>query len=200
MTTFLLALTMAVNIDRDLRTMQTEVFRRFGDPSALLLPPLIPIVYRDGISQDCCPDSRLDAIRKAYPVSLAGGPRSTTPHPVVCDGVLRLPVSLSGWESLRRACTERAGVDEDGTDHGPTPAMPHRFSTESPSIHLAWGVPSEQSSPGDVASELYKTVPPIPATAAFWLTVLEIDQGPEKWWDNCVFRIPYRRRLSVPRE
>lgn len=199
MTTFLLALTTAVNIDHDLRTVQTAIFRRYGDPSALLLPPLIPIAGGPTAKAESCPEALLDTIRKAHPVSISEVAENEKPRPMLYDGVLLLPVALAGWEALREACTTLADTvlaDRNERTHREDSPV---FRTDTPSFHLAWDTRNAFVDAEAIASELHETIPTMPKTAAFWLTAFEIEHGPDLWWDGSVYQIVYRRRLSVPR-
>ncbi len=170
-TTTLLALTFAVNVESTLRESQRAYFRATGDASSRLLPPCVPVTFITA----ALADAKLDDLRKRNPVRLVA-----TDETMVLFGSssVILPIQLSGWDRLRQMIHLLGNSAEI--------AVPP-ICVEEPAVHLAWEGPRGWSSPA----------PQISSTSAFWLTQIEITPGERRWWDGCIYRIIYRRRLSV---
>jgi len=135
-------------------------------------------------------ESALDRLRKENPLVHNAGDDPSPRDAILENGVVRVPLPLSRWDRLRRACTRL--LDGDTREADP-------FFTAEPAIHFSWACPENTEAFRTIATFAGEVVADLPSTAAFWLTLLEIDHGPTLWWDGCTYRIPYRRRLSVPR-
>lgn len=190
MTTILAALTFAVNLEHRLRKAQDELFARFGVVSARTLPPLIPIVeVRSRGGEPIFSETNVDRLRKGFPLTCTA--RSEKLQIEVISGIACIPIALCGWEELREAYIKEIEPElASHTDRSTDPLQ--SFRTQRPAIHLAWNVPES-------AGTSISPISPLPETSAFWLTILEIESDAGDWWDGCVYRIPFRRRLSVPR-
>ena len=179
MTTTLLALTFAPNIDRLLRDIQDILFRRETIVSSRALPPIVPIVHLSSTPADAV----LDRIRKRHPVTLAQSTTAIHTH----EGIVVLPLPLRGFGALADACRSNATA--------PTSEQVPPIDATAASIHLAWDVERPLQPQTIVLSA--QIAAHLPRTSAFWLSVFEIECGEERWWDGCVYRVPYRRRLTV---
>ena len=181
MTTTLLALTFAPNLERLLRDIQDILFRWEAIVSSRALPPIVPILRLSSTPVD----STLDRIRKRCPITLAPPPHEICTR----NGIVLLPTRFHGFETLVAACRSCAG---ETVSDGVPPII------EAPvSIHLAWDAPHRfQPQTNTRATQIASR---LPSTSAFWLSVFEIESGPDRWWDGCTYRVPYRRRLTVRR-
>ncbi len=124
MTTFLSALRFAVNVEHLLEERQKELFRSYGDTSAMFLPPLVPIV-----TTDKRPDLHdLDVFRKRHHLRVRPG--STSAH-----------TEISGFPEM---------VSDFETQFGPVVTdTPFSGTTDSTAriVRLSWHDPEPASFP-----------------------------------------------------
>jgi hypothetical protein len=186
MATHLGALRFAANIETPLARQQRELFRLFGDTSAMLLPPLVPIAVTDFLPSD----HKLDVFRRSHylRVSPAEPPAEPPEHPRRSV----LPVVIHGFSAMQ---------EDYRRQFCPTPVSDLSFDlpkeapinvATGPHIHLGWDTQATSDQP---------PTPPLllPETSALWLSVFEIVPGPtegERWWESCRWYLRYSRRFT----
>ncbi|MDA3950397.1 MAG: hypothetical protein PF508_14425 [Spirochaeta sp.] len=192
MATFLAALRFAVNVEDHLQHLQTERFRRNGDTSTRLFPPLVPIAGLNRMP----PESALDAFRKRHVLEVAG----SEDVPVHASGAApQVPpaaytLAITGYRAMvadfvhrfQPSGTQETQVNQEAVTDGGPPEF-HPAQNAPPVLRLGWtGAVSPAAPPG------------IPRTRALWLCIFAIELGPnERWWNGCSWDLLYLRRFSA---
>lgn len=182
MTTFLIALRFAVNIEDRFTQLQRERFRHTGDASARVLPPIVPIVCVD----HPVAEQTLDAIRRRHVVCI--NPDSNpTERSESAPIAAAYHLQNEGYPALRTALCDTLRPSETIVP-GLTPVV-----EEAATLRIGW-----TDEPA-----LSRSIFPA-RTCAIWLTMFEITidssgETPHRWWNGARWDLRFSRRLATPR-
>jgi hypothetical protein len=172
MTTTLLALRCAVNIERILRDAQDRLFHDHGALSSRLFPPFVPI----RLCRTTPSPHLLDRIRKQSPLTLTDVDSCV----YTSRSIALVDCALIGFDSLLSRVRAEIGNEEVLWRTPPLVDAPTAF-------HLAWDAPAEIG-----------TIPvTIPSTEALYLCAFEIETDATPWWERCRYTTVFSRRVTV---
>lgn len=182
MTTFLIALRFAANLETTLIDLQRRRFYESGDTSTRFLPPIVPLT----ICRSFPNEGLLDRIRKRSPLIL----RRTQPpyasagdHPKPIGAAY--PLTIDGYLNLR---SEIDNIPKDTSTERSVWPGDISIERDRPILRLGW---SERP--------VETVVPcPIPETRAVWLCVfrLSLPHGAARWWGDSRWEMLYSRRTT----